>query len=85
LFKNFDNLGFGEDEIKTVLGKEKEAKAKELRQKAFIKIFFKNTDLAKNIPKSVLDDENSLISMFYLLAKEKERKEKAKSQMLMQS
>lgn len=82
LYQNFDKFGFGEEEIMDVLGKRKEAQARDIRRAAIIRLFNKNKALARALHKSVLDDETSLISMFQELARDKKRKEKAKSQML---
>jgi hypothetical protein len=49
-------------------------------------MFNKNRSLALALQqKSVLDNEDSLICMFQELAREHERKEKAKSQMMLYS
>ena len=82
LYQNFHKLGFQEDEIKDVLFKRKEANARDIRRAAIIRLFNKNKSLARELHKGVLDDETSLISMFHELAREKERKERAKSQMI---
>ena len=64
------------------MSKRKEAHARDMRRAAIIRLFNKNKDLARALHKKVLDDETSLISMFRELARDKKRKEKAKSQML---
>ncbi len=82
LYQNFDKQGFGEQEIKDVLSKRKEAHARDMRRATIIRLFNKNKALARALQKSVLDDDTSLISMFQELARDKIKKEKAKSQML---
>lgn len=64
------------------MNKRKEANARDIRRAAIIRLFNKNKDLARALYKKVLDYETSFISMFRELAREKVRKEKAKSQML---
>jgi hypothetical protein len=46
LYKNFNNFGFGEDEINEVLKKRKDARARDIRRAAFIRIFNNNKALA---------------------------------------
>lgn len=79
LYEHFDKKDFTEDEIKDVMNRRKEAHARDMRRAAIIRLFNKNKDLTRALHKKVLDDETSYISMFRELAREKVRKEKAKS------
>lgn len=86
LFKNFDKQGFNEQEIRGIMDKKRESQARDQRRQALVRMFNKNRSLASALQqKSVLDNEDSLICMFQELAREHERKEKAKSQMLQYS
>jgi hypothetical protein len=61
------------------MNKRKEAQARDVRRAAIVRLFNKNKDLARALQKKVLDDEDSYVSMFRELARDKIRKEKAKT------
>ena len=74
LFQHFDKKGFTKEEIEDILQRRKDFKGRELLRMALMRLARKGP--AK--PKPILDDENTLLSMFKSLAREKERRNKAR-------
>jgi len=74
LFKHFDKKGFTVEEIEDILNRRKEYKGREILRMALRR--FARRGSVK--PKPVLDDENTLLSMFKSLARDKERRHKAR-------